>query len=580
MLQVLDMNDNSPQITVNTLAATGTDSAEISEDAEIGTFVAHILVSDPDSGSNGQFSCQLNDNHFELKQLYDHEYKVATIVQLDRESQAEYNLAITCQDDGEEPQVTIKHLTALVLDINDSDPVFRKPRYEANVIENNYIGAFIVQVNATDADINENGDIVYKVESAFENSFHIDTKTGTITARSIFDRERRSQYKFKVIASDRGTPPRTGMAQVTVNIGDVNDERAQFSQVAYSFSVYENEPVGTEVGTVYAQDKDDEPYNSFQYSLAPIHGKVANFDIDSRMGLITTNVVLDRETQAVYYLEVIASDLGAPHIASTATVSVYISDKNDHDPVFEFPNENNNTIHISNLVPAGYMVTKVQASDIDINGNGNLTYHIIKGNGRHLFDIEPTFGIVIVSGDLSKLDYVPIELTIMAKDQGTPPRTALTSLNIIVNKSVAFLPRVKDGEETGAILSGPNFAIVVSLGCVSGIIMVILIIAIVCIRRQEHRRKQHKYNCRMEALKVIQQEKEKEAELVDQCKPLSNGHCPSSPVNCTDSQIRSHPKKEVSFSLDDTHKSARSWPSTIDHQTLQVIFPATSCALL
>ena len=123
-------------------------------------------------------------------------------------------------------------------------------------------------------------------------------------------------------------------------------------------------------------------------------------------------------------------------------------------------------------------------------------------------------------------------------------------------------------ESTGAILTGPNFVIVVSLGCISGLIMVILIIAIVCIRRQEHQRKQHKYNCRMEALKVIQKEKEKELELADQCKPLSNGHCPSSPEG-------GHPgrpsiKKEVSFSLDDTHKSARSWPSTIDHNTLQV----------
>ena len=47
------------KITVNTLAATGTDSAEITEDADIGTFVAHILVSDPDSGNNGKFSCNL-----------------------------------------------------------------------------------------------------------------------------------------------------------------------------------------------------------------------------------------------------------------------------------------------------------------------------------------------------------------------------------------------------------------------------------------------------------------------------------------------------------------------------------------
>ena len=566
IVNVRDVNDNAPKITVNTLAAIGTDSAEISEDAEIGTFVAHILVSDPDSGQNGRFSCNLNDNHFQLQQLYEHEYKVATIVQLDRESRPEYNLALTCQDEGEEPQVSIKHIKAVVLDVNDNNPVFIKRRYEANVTENNYIGAFIVRVNATDLDVNENGQIEYKLDSSVEFTFHIDSNSGTITARSIFDREQHSQYKFEVIAVDKGSQPRSGTAIVTVYVGDVNDERPQFSQQAYSFGVSENEPAGSEVGTVNAQDKDGEPYNSFRFSLAPSNSMVTNFDIDAHTGRITTTVVLDRETQAVYYLEVVASDTGAPHISTTATVSVYVADKNDHYPIFEFPNEVNNTILISNQVPIGYVVTRVQAFDSDINGNGNLTYHIEKGNDQRLFDIEPIFGVVIVSGDLTKLDYALTELTILATDQGLPQKTALTNLNIVVNKSVAFLPVMTDTESHEAILTGPNFVIVVSLGCVSGLIMVILIIAIVCIRRQEHQRKQHKYNCRMEALKVIQKEKEKELELADQCKPLSNGHCPSSP----DGGLPGRTKKEVSFSLDDTHKSARSWPSTIDHTTLQV----------
>ena len=566
IVNVKDVNDNAPKITVNTLAATGTDSAEITEDADIGTFVAHILVSDPDSGNNGKFSCNLNDNHFKLQQLYEHEYKVATTVQLDRENRPEYNLALTCQDEGEEPQVSIKHIKAIVLDVNDNNPVFVKSKYQANVTENNYIGAFIVRVSATDSDLGENGQIEYKLDRSVEADFNIDSYNGIITARSVFDREKRSQYKFKVIAVDKGSPPRSGTAAVTVYVGDLNDQRPEFRSANYSFGVYENEPAGTEVGRVQAEDKDAELYNSFLYSLAPSNGMVANFDIDAHTGRITTTIVLDRETQAAYFLTVVASDTGAPHITGTATVSVYVADKNDHSPIFEFPNETNNTIFISNQVPVGYVVTKIQAFDLDINGYGNLTYHIKKGNDQHLFDIEPTHGEVLVAGDVTKLDYSLTELTILAKDQGVPPKTALTNLNIVVNKSVAFLPVASDTENHEAILTGPNFVIVVSLGCVSGLIMMILIIAIVCIRRQEHQRKQHKYNCRMEAFKVIQKEKEKELELVDQCKPLSNGHCPSSP----EGGMPCRTKKEVSFSLDDTHKSARSWPSTIDHNTLQV----------
>ena len=394
IVNVKDVNDNAPQISVNTLATTGTDLAEVSEDAEIGTFVAHILVSDPDSGSNGQFSCNLNDNHFQLQQLYEHEYKVATIVQLDRESRPDYNLVLTCQDEGSEPQVSIKRIKAVVLDVNDNSPVFVKPKYEANVTENNYIGAFVLRVNATDSDLNVNGQIKYKLDTSVEFTFHIDPYSGTITARSIFDREQHAQYKFKVTAVDNGSPPRSGTTTVTVYVGDVNDERPQFSQWAYSFGVIENKAAGTEVGTVYAEDKDGEPYNSFLFSLAPSNSMVANFDIDANTGRITTTVALDRETQAVYYLEVVASDTGAPHISSSATVSVYVADENDNAPIFQFPNETNNTIHISNQVPIGYVVTKVQAFDSDINGNGNLTYHIDKGNDQHLFEMETILGLV------------------------------------------------------------------------------------------------------------------------------------------------------------------------------------------
>ena len=78
IIKLVDVNDHAPDITVNTLTESGTDVATISEDAVMGTFVAHITVVDQDSGENAKFNCTLNDNHFTLAQVYQSEYQIQT----------------------------------------------------------------------------------------------------------------------------------------------------------------------------------------------------------------------------------------------------------------------------------------------------------------------------------------------------------------------------------------------------------------------------------------------------------------------------------------------------------------------
>ena len=70
---VQDVNDNSPNIIINILTASG--SAEVRENVdEAGTFVAHLSAHDADSGDYGRVECQLSDegaHPFHLKSLYD-----------------------------------------------------------------------------------------------------------------------------------------------------------------------------------------------------------------------------------------------------------------------------------------------------------------------------------------------------------------------------------------------------------------------------------------------------------------------------------------------------------------------------
>nr|AUG84419.1 Pcd11x [Platynereis dumerilii] len=570
IVRVLDVNDNAPLITVNTLTQAGTEVAEVVENADPETFVAHLTVTDPDNGKNGKFNCSLNDDSFRLQQFFDSEYKIVTRKKLDRETHDKYNLSVLCQDFGDEPLVAIKRLQIIVTDDNDHAPVFSQSTYEASLTENNHIGVFITRVNATDKDSGENGLIDYKLHPDAGGDFHVDGLTGTVSARAVLDREQTQQIRFRVIASDRGQPRKSGTATVIVNVQDVNDEKPMFAQSAYSFGVYENEPEGTSVGTVHAVDPDTDPYNQFQYSILPGHSAENSFAIDPHTGKITTTTVLDREDKPVYYLLIMASDKGVPPMSSTATVSIYVADKNDNPPVFEFPSDTNNTISISNQVPKGYLVTKVKAIDRDIGGNANLTYYISRGNHLNFFHMDPIFGVITVSTELKDIEDHVFHMQLKVSDSGQPEKYAFNNLNIVVNKSIPF-----QLASTGHILGGHNFTIVVSLACVSGVIMVCLVIAIVVIRRQDTERRNHKYNCRMEALKMLHatRENHKEPEMEStSSKALSNGSCSS---DCDKPA-----KKEVSFNLDMDDRDCveyghvndrlqRSWPSTIDHKTLE-----------
>ena len=59
------------------------------------------------------------------------------------------------------------------------------------------------------------------------------------------------------MAAEVDDKTRSGAAEVTINVIDVNDETPIFDSLQYVFTIQENEKIGTEVGTVVAIDKDE-----------------------------------------------------------------------------------------------------------------------------------------------------------------------------------------------------------------------------------------------------------------------------------------------------------------------------------
>jgi len=79
-VHILDENDNPPEITINRLSGTR-EVIEISENFPIGSFVAHVTVSDADTGREDGMNCTLRNSAFALIDVDEFEYQVILYMQ-------------------------------------------------------------------------------------------------------------------------------------------------------------------------------------------------------------------------------------------------------------------------------------------------------------------------------------------------------------------------------------------------------------------------------------------------------------------------------------------------------------------
>jgi protocadherin delta 1 len=501
LVHVQDINDNRPQITVNTL--TPDKKGQISEISTIGTFVAHASVIDMDHGENGNVTCFLNDTNFDVQKMYTKRYKIITNNMFDREEQESYVVQITCSDHGSPALRSVYDLTVNVLDVNDQSPLFTQTLYQATIPENSIVDTYVIQVNATDGDKGLNAEITYSLEQLKPGYLRIMPELGVIRTALNVDYEEIQMIEVKVIATDRGQPPNKGTSTVIITIEDRNDEPPAFIQEHYSFGIYENQDPGSEVGVVNAYDPDSELFSVTEFRIqADDQFVLSAFRIDKSSGQIITKLRLDRENISVYDLKVLAYNPGYD-LTSTATVTMYVADDNDHAPEVDYPNSSNNTITISNLVPFGYVVTRIQAHDQDIGNNAQLIYALIQGNEDGLFDMDVTTGAITVIADLSGILNYTYSISVEIMDNGEDHRTVITMIHIAVDSTVPYYTHVGQEQGDTSDKSGSNSMIVIIVGCLSGAIIVALILAILAIRMQDARRKDQRYNCRMEAQKML-----------------------------------------------------------------------------
>ncbi|RMB96892.1 hypothetical protein DUI87_26961 [Hirundo rustica rustica] len=359
VLEVLDVNDNAPEVWVTSL------SVPVSEDASVGTVVAVLSVSDRDSGANGRVRCWVwPASPFGLEATFAGSYSLVLREALDRERVSEYELEVRAEDGGAPALRASRGLRVPVSDVNDNAPAFAQAVYTVLARENNAAGAELARLWARDPDEAGNGRVSYSVWEGgvagggaalppsssssgpgwrpASSYVSVDAESGLLWALQPLDYEELQVLQFEVRAVDAGEPPLCGNATVQLFVLDENDNApallppagsapeagpvpAEAAAAAGSGTLWAwaawGAPAGQVVAKIRAVDADS-GYNAWlRYELWEPRAK-GPFRVGLYSGEVSTARALDEADGPRHTLLIVVRDHGQPARSATATLSV------------------------------------------------------------------------------------------------------------------------------------------------------------------------------------------------------------------------------------------------------------------
>ncbi|XP_041375475.1 neural-cadherin-like [Gigantopelta aegis] len=372
-IRLIDINDNSP-IRKNSL------TGRVPEHSKQGTVVMTVAFEDYDEGRNGSTGLTYRFVEWESagqRELFsiDADGIIRTNTNennLDRETTAQYKPIILVEDGGpgNTKRSTTATLTIQLSDINDNKPEFQDQPYKMTLSENQKSGR-IGRVVATDRDVGNNAKLQYSLVNSAE-IFRIDTvnNEGIMNVFQPVDYEDVSQRFFNItVRVQDPEPSHYDEAYVQVTVIDFNDNEPKFSIPLQVKSVLENIPVGTSIAHFSASDKDSSINKEFVFSIDRKTDPHKLFTITQygEEGNITIRNELDRETQALHVLHILAIDKGDPALTGTATLSLTVLDVNDNAPIFA---ADYHPVVMENDQNYPKLIIKVNGTDRDANPFG------------------------------------------------------------------------------------------------------------------------------------------------------------------------------------------------------------------
>ncbi|XP_062986150.1 protocadherin gamma-B1-like isoform X12 [Elgaria multicarinata webbii] len=482
-INVSDANDNPPIFSQEVY------KVSLQESAPVGSLVLQVVASDKDAGTNAQIRYHFSNlpaNVHPKFHLNPIKGTITLMEPLDFEETEEYMIAVAAKDGGGlESHCNIE---VRVLDENDNAPEVSLVSFFSPIPEDSQSGTLIALINVNDKDTGDNGkvtcylqdDLPFKVLT-FSNNYYKLLSDGPL------DREKMSECNITVTASDRGTPPLSTHKTISLQISDINDNAPTFERSSYSIYVPENNPSGASIFSMKASDPDVDQNARITYSILnsnieelPISSYIS---INSETGTLYAQRSFDYEQFREFQLQVKAQDAGSPPLSSNVTVRVFILDRNDNSPRILSPSQEAKGSALFEMVPrsaeADYLVTKVVAVDADSGHNAWLSYHLIQATEPALFTVGSHTGEIRTARAFVERDAVKQRLVVVVKDNGQPPLSATTTLNLVFAENFQeALPEMKNQPSSSDYQSDLQFYLVLALAVMSFLFLLTVILAI------------------------------------------------------------------------------------------------------
>ncbi|KAM8902412.1 protocadherin Fat 3-like isoform 8-T10 [Spinachia spinachia] len=432
-IEVSDINDNPPMFLEQSYFGS------VKESDPPGEVIAVLNTRDDDSSAvNRQVSYHITGGNYRgvfALGLVQGEWKMYVKRPLDREERNLYIINVTASDGLFVSQATVE---VTVIDTNDNSPICDQAVYTASVSENLPVNSVLLRIGAADADIGVSAWLQYSLHGPGSQDFTIDPDTGEVKSSIILDHEMTPCYRLIALATDGGG--RWCRAEVQLAVTDINDNPPIFTLSEYTASVYEDTATKALLTRIQAIDPDEGPGRMVVYSLAD--SAEGSFSIDKSSGIVVLERILDREVQAAYQITVHAFDQGSPlPLSSSVNVIITVLDINDNPPVFE---RRDQLATVPEDMGVGTEVLRIYAASKDIGTNAEINYSIRSGNDHGKFHIHPLTGAIFVAKPLDYETCREYFLTVQACDGGTPPLSAITTVNINltdVNDNAPMFPR-------------------------------------------------------------------------------------------------------------------------------------------
>ena len=429
---------------------------QVREEEDPGTAVTTVTATDPEGAALSYSLKAVRDSRSEsMFRIDPSSGLVSTTTQLDRELMDEHYFRVIAVDQTSVPSRTATtNLKVIVIDANDHDPIFEREEYFKSVSEGPSSGNTLIKVRATDDDAGANSAITYTLleSSDPDHIFRLDPRTGELESRLPLDRETQAVYHLTVQAEDGGPPQerRSTTAKVVITVLDDNDNYPQFSESTYTVEVPEDISAASSpvIAHIRAIDADAGENGEVRYAI--IGGNTAgDFTIDGLTGEVRVVSPLDHEGTKSYRLVIRAQDSGSPPRSKTTQLLVNVRDVNDNVPRFYTPLFQET---VQENVPIGYSIVRVQAFDSDTGDNAVLTYRLEGGGADMPVSVDPSTGWVVTQRDLDREDHHHYTFTVIAADQGDPPRSATATVVL----------QIQDQNDNDPIFDPKNYEVAVS----------------------------------------------------------------------------------------------------------------------